>query len=198
MAAFGIFTTICNWTIDEAANGKIYSSVDLVPKSRVAVVLGTAPTINGYPNLYFQGRISAAAELYKAGKVQKLLVSGTNDRPDYNEPAAMKEALIAQGVPESAIVEDFAGLRTLDTVVRAKKVFGISQCIFVTDDFHMARTLWLAEENWMDAVGFTSRSLPISTSPLTHLREIAARVLVVLDVELLHRQPKFLGKPESL
>ena len=84
-------------------------------------------------------------------------------------------------------------MRTLDTVVRAKKVFGLDECIFVTDDFHMSRTLWFAQENGLKATGFTAAALPLGVSPMTHLREVAARMLVVLDVMVLNRQPKFLG-----
>lgn len=188
----------CNWTVGQASAGRVYSDPDLVPASRVAVVLGTAPRFGDTPNLYFIGRMAAAARLYKSGKLQRLLVSGTNDRADYDEPTAMKAALIKLGVPEDAIVADYAGKRTLDTVVRTKKVFGLDECIFVTDDFHMARTLWLARESGIRAVGYTAKSLPVSVSPMTHLREIAARVLVVLDVKVFHRGPQFLGKRETI
>ena len=133
-----------------------------------------------------------------AGKVQKLLVSGTNDRVEYDEPTLMKEALVREGVPEADIVADYAGRRTLDTVVRAKEVFGLKECIFVTDDFHMARTLWLADQNDLKSTGFASSASENEFTTIAHLREIAAGVLVVLDVKFLHTGPRFLGKPESI
>ncbi len=196
LAVTGAFVASCNWVVGRAETGRVYTDTNRVPSSRVAVVLGTAPLFGGAPNPYFTGRMVAAANLYKAGKVRKLLLSGTNDRVDYDEPTAMKSALMRLGVPESTIALDYAGRRTLDTVVRAKKVFGLDECVFVTDDFHMARTRWLADQNGVRANGFASESLPVSVSPITHVREIAARVMVVLDVEVLHTSPHFLGKRE--
>lgn len=194
------FVVISNRLIDSSAEGKIYSDVKLVPENRVALVLGTAPKVGqtNWNNVYFTGRMQAAAALYKAGKVEKILVSGDNSRVEYDEPTAMKESLMKLGVPETAIGLDYAGFRTLDSIVRARKIFGLDRMTIVTDDFHLPRSLYIAQHAGIEAVGFQSRSLPVSTSPRTWFRESGARLLIMLDLHLFNRQPKFLGKRETI
>lgn len=186
-------------TISASADGRIFLDAAKVPHHRVALVLGTAPRVaGGRNNLYFMRRIAAAAKLYQAGRVEKILVSGDNSRATYDEPTAMREALIAKGVPEENIVADFAGFRTLDSIVRAHKVFGLKELVVVTDDFHLPRALYIAEHEGVNAVGFQTEQLPVSTSPRTWIREAGARALLFIDLYVLDRQPKFLGKPETI
>lgn len=194
----GIFLWATNNAVMNAANGRLFRSETEVPARRVALVLGTAPLVEGRKNLYFEGRMRAAVRLFKAGKIEKILVSGDNGRRGYDEPTAMKERLIALGVPADRIVCDFAGFRTLDSLVRAKEVFGLSELTLVTDEFHLPRSLYLARENGIDAVGFASEFIPVAYSPRTNLREIAARGLVWLDVHVFRTEPKFLGKKEPI
>jgi SanA protein len=118
--ALVIFTWYANVITDAAGEGKIYEDVSLVPDGRVALVFGCNPKVEWRDNLYFTYRIAAAESLWKAGKVIGFIVSGDNRRDSYNEPDAMKEALVARGVPAENIVCDYAGLRTFDSVVRAK------------------------------------------------------------------------------
>lgn len=199
IAAPTIFAIVANRLIDRSSEGRIYTDADAVPKNRVALVLGTAPKVaGGYNNIYFVGRIQAAADLYKAGKVEKILVSGDNSRLDYDEPTAMRDSLVKLGVPEQAIGLDYAGFRTLDSIVRARKVFGLDRLTIVTDDFHLPRALYIAEQTGIKAVGYQARALPVETSPRTWLRESGARLLIILDLHVINRQPKFLGKPESI
>ncbi len=185
--------------VGAAGDGRIFTDVLQIPPKRVALVLGTSPKIaSGAKNLYFVRRMEAAATLYKAGKVEKLLVSGDNGEIYYNEPTAMKKALIERGVPADAIACDYAGFRTLDSVVRAKEVFGVSDLTIVTDDFHLPRALYIAQEKGLRAVGFQTKPLPMSTSPRTHFREFGARLLIWMECNITHRQPKFLGPREPI
>jgi len=142
--------------------------------------------------------MDAAATLYKAGRVRKLLVSGDNGTPYYDEPTAMRDALVSRGVPEKDIVLDYAGFRTLDSVVRAHKVFGVDQCTIVTDDFHLPRALYIARNVHLDAIGYQTEPLSRSVSPWTYVRETGARSLVWIDLHVLNRQPKFLGPRQQI
>ena len=181
-----------------AARSKVYLDTVTIPHHRVGIVLGCAPAHDSYPSPYFIGRINSAALLYKTGKVDRLLVSGDNGSRGYDEPAAMKDALIAKGVPPARITMDCAGFRTLDSMVRAKKVFGLSDAAIITDDFHMARSLYLADGAGLKADGFSSLTAPNPMTRLTEVREVLARCRVVLDQDILHAGPKFLGKPEQI
>ncbi len=189
---------ILNGIVWSAGRGKIYTSASEVPSRKVALVLGTSPKFEGRKNLYFEGRMRAAALLYKSGKVEKILASGDNKSRYYDEPTAMKKSLMDKGVPESAIVLDYAGLRTLDSVVRAHEIFGLSECVIVTDDFHLPRALFIAQHEGLDAVGFQADVLPMSVSPRTHVREVGSRIMAVLDVYVLKTRPEVLGAPEKI
>jgi SanA protein len=185
--------------VGSAGEGRIYTSTQNVPPHRVALVLGTSPKIvGGSRNLFFERRMDAATDLWKSGKVKRILVSGDNGTRQYNEPLAMKRALIKRGVPREAIVCDYAGFRTLDSVVRAKLVFDLEDCTIVTDDFHLPRALYIADQKGLNAVGFQTRPLPISLSPRTHLREFGARLLIWMECNVTGRAPKALGPKEPI
>lgn len=188
----------CNEIVIRSSSGRIFTETAGIPKHRVALLLGTAPTFGGHPNPYFLARVDAAAKLYQSGKVEKILASGDHSKPNYDEPTAMKLALMKRGVPAQDIALDYAGLRTLDSVIRAKKVFGLSDVTLITDDFHLPRALYIARHEGLDAVGFQTRQLPPSISPKTWVREAGSRVLMFADLYLWNRQPKFLGKPEHV
>ena len=136
-----------NWMIMRQAAGRIFGDAATAPENDVALVLGTAPTAGEgrWKNPFFESRMDAAATLFRAGKVRHLLVSGDNGRREYDEPTAMQSALPARGIPESAITLDYAGFRTLDSVVRARAVFGQTKLTIVTDDFHLPRALFWRE-----------------------------------------------------
>ncbi len=192
-----IWTT--NRSVLNSADGRVYTQPEQMPSQTVALVLGTSPKVkSGNKNLFFERRMNAAAKLYLARKVKKILVSGDNGTAYYDEPTAMKKALMERGIPKEDIALDYAGFRTLDSVIRAHKVFGVEKCVIVTDDFHLPRALFVAEEEGIEAVGFQTEPLPRKIAPQTYLREIAARSLVWVDVQVLNRQPKFLGKKESI
>src|SRR5579871_1586202 len=139
----GIAVFAANRACEHAADGLVYRSVETVPQNDVGLVLGTSKmTARGSTNLHFNQRIDAAVALYRSGKVRHLLVSGDNHVAGYDEPTDMRDALVAAGVPAAAITRDNAGFRTLDSVVRAQQVFGLTRFTIVTEEFHCARALW--------------------------------------------------------
>src|SRR5581483_5266288 len=135
-----VVVAVTNRTCQQATADRLFRSVEGVPQNDVALVLGTAEkTKAGSMNLHFAQRIKAAAALYEAGKVRHLIVSGDNHKVGYDEPGAMRRALIAAGVPANAITCDYAGFHTLDSVMRAKSVFGLTRCTIVSEEFHCPR-----------------------------------------------------------
>ena len=182
-----------------ASNGKIFRSKETIPTNDVALVLGTAKkTSRGNPNLHFNQRIEAAAALFKAGKVRHLLVSGDNSVKNYDEPTDMRDALVEAGVPKDAISCDYAGLRTLDSVVRAKTVFGLTNFTIVTEEFHCPRSVWIARRHGLNVVAFAAPDLSVRWSARVKMREALARVWCAIDLYVLNRQPKFSGPPQKL
>ncbi|WP_462323133.1 SanA/YdcF family protein, partial [Halochromatium sp.] len=121
----------------------ITDDLDQVQPAQVALLLGTSPSLRGRPNEFYQARIKAAAELYRCGKVRGILVSGDNATRYYNEPVAMQKDLMAAGIPPEYITLDYAGFRTLDSMVRAKQVFGLEEVLVVSQRFHAARAIFL-------------------------------------------------------
>jgi len=189
----GVFL-LCQWFVSHAGVGRIYSSVNSIPARDVGLVLGTSERISGGgDNPYFTKRIDAAAALYKAGKVKRLLLSGDNRTADYNEPAAMRKALMAQGVPDRAILLDYAGLRTLDSIVRAKEVFDLTKFTIISQRSHDERALLIARHYDLDAIAFAADDISIRYAPRSHVREWFARIKAILDLYVLHTAPRHLG-----
>ncbi len=194
VAAVGTIV-VSDWMVRRSAAGKCHDDVRTVPESDVGLVLGCAPMLSdGQPNRFFTKRIATAVELYQAGKVKALIVSGDNHREGYDEPTAMKEALVAEGLPESRIYCDYAGFRTLDSVVRAREIFGQEQLVIVSQRFHNERAVYLAERRGLVAVALNAGDVPLRAAAKTYLRERFARVKAVLDVTLFGTGPKFLGE----
>lgn len=188
-----IIVIISNYSIESNANGKTYSDVALVKKNKVGLVLGTSKTLqNGHINLYFKYRIEATVALYNEGKIAFVLVSGDNSRKGYDEPTDFKEELIRRGIPEERIFLDYAGFRTLDSVIRAKEIFGQEQITIISQQFHNERAIYLAEKNDITAIGYNAQDVSRRYGLKVRLREYLARTKVFLDI-LFHVQPKFLG-----
>jgi SanA protein len=183
-----------------ASAGRVFHSLAAVPVGEVGLVLGTSKeTRHGKPNLHFNQRIEAAAALYRAGKVRHLLVSGDNHIASYDEPDDMRAALIAAGVPAGAITCDYAGFRTLDSVVRAKDVFGLARCTIISEEFHCPRALWIARQHGLDAIAFAAPDVGLKSWSLrADAREQLARSWCAVDLYVLHRGPKFLGRKEAI
>ena len=183
-----------------ASSGRVYSktTVDAVPSARAAVVLGCSRTVRGgLGNLYYQRRIRAAADLYASGKVRAVVVSGDNHVKSYDEPTDMKGDLVACGVPADRIVCDYAGFRTLDSVIRASKVFGLNDFIVVSQPFHVRSAVFLARGFGINAVGYEAEDVSGRHSVKTCLREQLAKIAALIDV-VIRRQPKFLGPLEKV
>jgi SanA protein len=189
------FVFFCQWLVIHSAEGRLYDFVQKIPAREVGLVLGTNEKLgDGKPNPFFDHRITAAAELFKAGKVKHLLLSGANPDKTYDEPSAMKRRLLQLGVPEKAMTLDFAGRRTLDSIVRAQEVFGLTKCTIISQKFHNQRSLLLARHYGLDAIGFNAAAVPARYAMRIVVREWFARVKAVLDLYLLQTAPHFLGE----
>lgn len=167
---------------------------DKVLPREYALLLGTSKfTYSGMVNPYYRYRIVAAAELYKAGKVKKIIASGDNSTKYYNEPATMRADLVASGIPERDIIMDFAGLRTLDSVVRCRDKFGVSAPVIITQEYHAHRALFLAKKFGLEGtVAYAAKSPDTLTYRLRNeLRESLARAKAVLDFYVLKTTPKY-------
>lgn len=181
------------WVV-RSVDARVFADINALPTNEVGLVLGTGKYLaSGNPNLHFQNRMDAAAALYHTGKVKHLLLSGDNHRVGYDEPTDMKESLLARGVPAEAMTLDYAGFRTLDSVVRAREVFGRAKLTIITDDFHTHRAVFLAQHKGIEAVAFSAAKVEMSRSVRSRVREVAARVKAVADLYVWHTKPKFLG-----
>lgn len=180
--------------VSRISRGRIFATPEEVPVRRTALVLGTSQHLrNGAPNPYFYNRICAAAELWHAGKIEAIVVSGDNGRKNYNEPEAMRDALVTQGIPAEAIWLDYAGFRTLDSVVRMREIFGQEAFTIVSQEFHNRRAVVLARAYGLDAVGFDAADPHVGGMIRVWVRERLARVKLFLDLAF-GKQPKFLGE----
>ncbi|MFW5880722.1 MAG: SanA/YdcF family protein [Spirochaetota bacterium] len=195
LAAF-VLVLFANVQIARASAGRVYHAADSIPENSVGLLLGTSPyLVSGRLNPFFEHRIRAAVELLRAGRIEYILASGDNEHRSYNEPVQMKKALLAAGVPDTAIVLDFAGFRTLDSVVRASEVFGQQRLTVISQEFHTRRALYIANRYTIDAVAFVADDVGGYTGVRMQLREQLARTLAVLDVQVLGTRPRFLGEP---
>lgn len=170
-----------------------------VPAAQVALVPGAGITSDDRPTLALQDRLDGAIELYQAGKVKKILMSGDNSSIYYNEPGAMANYAIEQGVPGSDIVLDYAGRRTYDTCYRAKEIFGLDSVIITTQKYHLPRMVFLC-----DQFGLNTYSVPVRQSEYLlnryifwNVREVFATLAAYLDIYLLKPEP-ILGTPEPI
>ncbi len=196
---FPVLILSINLWIILSNSSKVYTDESQLPFNEVGLVLGASPRLAGRkPNPHFLGRIETAAHLYHIGKVKHLLVSGDGYTQRYDETIEMKKQLLKHGVPESAITLDHAGLRTLDSIVRAKEVYGLDHLTIITDDFHVSRALFLSRYHSLDAVAFCSEKVPIEKSKRFRAREWLARVKAFMDVYLLDTQPRIMAHNDVL
>ncbi|MDH5474127.1 MAG: YdcF family protein [Cyclobacteriaceae bacterium] len=194
-----VVITLSNALIIESTKSNIYYSIENVPHKQVALILGTSnKLLSGEDNPFFHTRISMAANLYKSGVVKHLLVSGDNRSKYYNEPLKMKNALIELGVPETAISLDYAGLRTLDSIVRSKEIFGQDDIIIVTQEFHCYRALFISNYYDIEAIAIATAPVPRSLAFKTIFREIFARTKAIWDTYIVNKSPKHLGEKELI
>ncbi len=161
------------------------------PTRPVAIVFGAASVI-------LTDRVATGVELYKAGKVRKLLLTGDNSRNGYNEPAAMRAQALQLGVPAKDIACDYAGFRTYDSLYRARDIFGVRSAILVTQGYHLPRALFLGRKLGMDVVGVDAAKRAYGGQLGFDLREIGAVEIAWVQATITHPRPKFLGKPEPV
>ena len=189
-----VLAYVANYSIEKNAENKTYSNSSKIKKNKVGLVLGTSKFLkSGRINLYFKYRIDATIELYKNEKIDFVLISGDNGNKNYDEPSDFRDELIKRGIPSNKIFLDYAGFRTLDSVVRAKKIFNQKSITIVSQKFHNERAIYLAEKNGITAIGFNARDLTGKYGLKTRVREYFARTKVFLDL-IFSVQPKFLGK----
>jgi SanA protein len=186
---------ISNYWVIKSTKAQLYSNINEIPENDVALLLGASKTtVRGNDNLYFAYRIEAAATLFKAGKIKHIIVSGDNHKKEYDEATDMRDALIAQGVPDSCITLDYAGFRTLDSMVRCLKVFKRKNITVISQAFHNQRAVFIGKYYDMNVVAFNAKDVPSQYSLKTRIREYFAKFKAVIDLYIIHKQPKFLGE----
>lgn len=198
-----LVTAYSSYHIKASSEGKLYKDSGGIPANKVGLILGTSKYLAaGGINPYFSYRIDAAVELYQEGKVEYLLASGDNSVVSYNEPKYIHRELVDRGIPEDRIFLDYAGFRTLDSVVRCKEVFGQDSVTIISQNFHNQRAVFIAGHYQIDAVGYSARGVSSRMGLKVMVRELFARVKAMLDVYVFRTRPKFLGDtiliPEAL
>ena len=189
-----VMVIMSNLVVSCSTKKMVYQSVESIPYNKTALLLGTSKHLSdGRKNLYYQDRIEAVAALFHAHKVDYVIVSGDNSRKDYDEPTDMKNDLVAAGIPAERIYLDYAGFRTLDSVVRCKEIFGQTSFTIVSQQFHNERAIYLARHYNIAAIGFNAKDVQAYYGFKTLLREKLARVKLFVDL-LVHKKPRFLGE----
>ncbi|MFT5433201.1 MAG: SanA protein [Myxococcota bacterium] len=179
--------------IDLQASDHVYASVDTVPERHVAIVPGARVYSDGTPSPALEHRLECARRLLEAGKVEMILVSGDHAAPEYDETNAMQSWLMDHGVAANQIALDHAGFRTLDTMQRAARVFGVKSAVICTHEFHQGRSVFLARQAGIDAVGLIADLVPDPAATRNAMRESVARAWALLDVYVLGTEPRHLG-----
>ncbi len=206
LVSFGVavFWLGCIWMtypfrINYAYQQQIFDDINTVPSYQVWLVLWTSKyALDGRLNLFWKYRMDAVIALFAAWKIQYILVSWDNSIIEYNEPQQIQQELIQRGIPEDRIVLDFAWLRTLDSVFRAKQIFGVDHMLVISQTFHVQRSLALCESIGLVCSWFTARDVPTSIAPKVYIREYFARVLLYWDLFLRMQKPRYLGEVENV
>ena len=179
---------VCNQIVVNNAEGKVFSDIDSIRHNKVGLLLGTTPQarIGRITNAFFTYRIDAAEQLYKRGKIGKILISGDENSLDgVNETECMKDSLVARGIPASDIILDGKGYRTLNSIINANKVYGLREFIIISQEFHNERAIYQAEHLGLDFEGIQAYNAEMPKSRrafLTTIREYLARVKMFIDL----------------
>ena len=182
-AAFGVVNAV------QARYTRLITEVEAAPARPAAIVFGAGIRSGGRLSPILKDRMDTAIALYNAGKVRKLLVSGDNSTLDYNEPGAMYDYALAQGVPPEDVIRDYAGRRTYDTCYRAGHIFGVEEAILVTQRFHLPRALFTCNNLGVAAVGVSADRRPYRADGYYRVRDAVATLRAVADVVLLRPTP---------
>ena len=197
IVVFALSLNIVDSYISSFSKQYCYDTLEVIPEHNVGLILGTSRILpNGKLNSYYNLRIDAAVNLFKHNKVKYFLISGDNSRKDYDEPAMIKNDLITKGIPENIIYRDYAGFRTLDSIIRANIIFNLNDFTIISQKFHNERAIFLARNNNLKAIGYNAKMPGDGKQRLVVLlREKLARIMAVLDLYVFNTQPKFLGDP---
>lgn len=198
IAIIFVAVVTCYVVVSANANGKTYDMAKDIPYNKVGLLLGTSPiTPQGEHNYYFDNRIKATAELYYNGKISHIIASGGDysDRENgYNELIAMRDSLTAHGVPDSVITLDYQGTRTLNSIVKAKAVYGLDSLTIISQKYHNERAIWLAGQYGLHAVAYNAPTPDITNKRIKNIsREFLARVKMFLDFAI-EKKPHFNNK----
>jgi len=186
-----LFIAITNMWVVSSTSDQIYQNIEALPSHKVGLVLGTSyRTKYGDDNPFFISRVKKAADLFNHGRIKTLLLSGANNSQYYNEPKEMKRRLIELGVPDSSIILDESGLRTLDSIVRSKEVFRQNDLIIITQEFHAYRALFIGNFYCMQVDALITDPLNQKHGYGVFIREYLARPMAVIDLYLLKTRPK--------
>lgn len=187
-----------DYTVNNISERLVFSNQDTIPMNNTALLLGTNKTLkSGNPNEYFYNRIEATANLYKTGKIRKVVVSGDNRKKNYNEPEDMRTELVKRGVDNKDIYLDYAGFRTFDSVYRMKAIFGQQSFTIISQEFHNKRALFIAHKLGLNAIAYNAGDVSKYMGFKTQVREKLARVKMLLDF-VFNTQPKFLGEKVTI
>ena len=192
-----IFAACVNWTMTSRAESRIVT-FQTAPTSSVALVFGAGLRRDGTPSDALADRVQTAVELYKAGKVRKILMTGDNGSTDYDEVSSMKRYAIAHGVATDDVVLDYAGFRTYDSCYRAKAIFGVTNVIAVSQRFHLPRIIYLCQSRGIVTAGVSASKQAYRGEQTWEVREFIARAITWIEVNVTHPKPRFLGKKEPI
>lgn len=183
-----------NYVVEYNTEEFVYKDLTAIPYNKAGLLLGTSKTLkSGLLNQYFLNRIGAAIALFESGKIDVIVISGDNSTEGYNEPEDMKTELLKRGIPENKIHLDYAGFRTLDSVIRMGQTFGQTRFTVISQDFHNRRAIYIAHAKGFEAVGYNAKDVDAYSGFKTQVREKLARVKVFLDL-FTNKDPKFLGE----
>jgi SanA protein len=190
-----IAVIISNLIVEFVTRDCLFSCIDSLPANKVGLLLGTSKyKVGGGINPYYEYRIMACVELYKSGKIKYIIASGDNRKIEYNEPMQMRDDLIKNGVDTGVIFLDYAGFRTLDSVVRSREIFGQSSITIISQAFHNKRAVFIANSRGIKAVGYNAQDVKPIYGLKVQVREIFARVKLMIDLFIINKQPKYLGE----
>jgi SanA protein len=192
LGLFTIVIVVINNTVATKYSDRIYD-IKSVPAKNVGLILGAQVWGNETVSDILEDRILAGIELYKQGKIKKLIMSGDHGAKDYDEVNNMKRFAISNGVKAQDIFMDHAGFRTYDSCYRARDIFGVNSMVIITNEFHLPRALYIANKMGIDAIGVKSDTRKYASAGYNNIREFFARVKAFIDVDIMKPNPKFLG-----
>ena len=188
LLAIAIVIAVCNILVVNNAKGRTFDNLSDVPTREIGLLLGTSPiTPDGAHNYYFDNRMKAAADLYHAGKIRRILVSGGDytmtEKHGCDEPTAMRDSLVAHNVPDTCIIEHWQGWRTINSIEAVKNLYDFDSITIISQKYHNERALYQADHFGLDAVGYNAEPSPIKSSRIRNaIREYMARVKVFIDL----------------